>query len=267
MNVWQRVSVGLALVLFAVLYFACPTKPETQQSLEKQRALVAESIDINLRIRQIKEQLPSVRLAEITTLEVGLPQQAEEEQIETLKQLSGAWFQLGHPEIAGFYAEELAGLSASEEAWSIAGTTYTLCLQRSEEARLRSFCSGRAVRAFENAISINPENIAHRINLALVFTEDPPADNPMKGILQLRSLNEQFPDDVRVITQLARLAIQTGQYERAMERLEQVLERAPNDVSAHCLMAEVLETTGGPAEKLEYHTTTCQRLLQQARSE
>lgn len=267
MSKLQVLSIGLALGLFLLLYFGCPTKPATQQGLEKQRALVAESLDINQRIQQMKEQLSAARLAEVTTLEVGLKELAKDEQVEALQQLSSNWFQFGNPEIAGFYAEELAVLDGSEQAWSIAGTTYTLCVQRSEETRLRSFCAGRAVRAFENAISINPENVSNRINLALVYTEDPPADNPMKGILQLRELNDQYPENVNVLTQLAKLAIRTGQYERAAERLEQVLELNPEDTTAHCLLSEIYGTTGSSAEKLEFHTQTCERLLQQPRNE
>jgi cytochrome c-type biogenesis protein CcmH/NrfG len=85
---------------------------------------------------------------------------------------------------------------------------------------VKAFCNQRAVQAFENAISLNPDNASHRLNLALTYTEMPPEDNPMKGILLLRELQEQYPENTQVLNALGRLAIQTGQYARAVERLD-----------------------------------------------
>ena len=122
------------------------------------------------------------------------------------RQLSSQWYQMEKPGIAGYYAEKVAEITRDEEAWSIAGTTYSLCLQREQEEKIKRFCTEHAVQSLEKAVSLNPDNMQHKVNLALIYAENPPKEMPMKGILMLIDLNKQHPDDVLVLTQLGRLA-------------------------------------------------------------
>ena len=234
-----------ATFLFFLLYFGCDTKPEKQQLLEKTRALQAESTDISVLLKNAKSGLSSAQSGQVFLLEQELAQaETDSARVDKLERLSGAWFDLGQPAIAGFYAQEIAELTATEESWSIAGTTYTICLQRSTEEKIRDYCSGRAIRAFENAISLSPDEVAHQVNLALVYTEYPPADNAMRGILMLRELNDAHPDNVLVMNTLARLAIKTGQFDRAIERLERALELEADNQNTICLLAAAYEGAG-----------------------
>lgn len=240
----QLVVVGLSVVLFLTLYLGCETKAKKFKTLEKTRALSAESTDAQVLINEAKPNLSAADLAEITSLEQNLAAALlDSVKVNTSMRLSGKWFELGQAAISGYYAEQIAELEATAESWSIAGTTYTLCLQRSTIEKVRSFCSGRAVRAFENAISIQPNEIKHQINLALCYTESPPKDNPMKGILMLVELNEQFPNNVKILSTLGRLAIQTGQFGRAIERLEAALQIEPDNRTAVCLIAQAYEAS------------------------
>lgn len=239
--------------LFFLLYFGCDTKPEKQQLLEKTRALQAESTDISVLLKNAKEGLSSSQNGRIFLLEQELSQAADDSmRITQLQRLSGAWFELGQPAIAGYYAQEVAESLGTEEGWSIAGTTYTICLQKSTEEKVRDYCSGRAIGAFENAISLNPDDLAHQVNLALVYTEYPPADNPMRGILMLRELNDAHPNNVLVMNTLARLAIKTGQFDRAIQRLEQALELEADNQNTICLLATAYEAVGQAAKAKQF---------------
>ena len=92
--------------------------------------------------------------------------------------------------------------------------------------------------AFQNAASLNPTNIEHTINLALCYTENPPADNPMKGTLLLLNLEKANSGNIPVNIQLARLGIKTGQFDKAIARLEKILAKEPDNKRAVCLLAE-----------------------------
>ena len=234
-----------ALGLILVLYFGFATKPPAQRQVEATRALNAESTDVTLLIREAHEALSAAQNATIAALEQNLEQAAVDSvRVEVLKQLSGQWYEVDQPAISGFYAQEVAQVLNTEEAWSIAGTTYAICLQRTQEERVREFCSNRAVQAFESAISLNPQNVAHKVNLALTYTDHPPADNPMRGVLMLRELQEQYPENPLVLVSLGRLAIRTGQYQRAVQRLQQALAIEPGNRNALCLMAQAYEGLG-----------------------
>ena len=192
LNKIQLLTVGAAILLFAILYFGCDTKPVTQKAIEKERALSVESTNIEALLLEAKATLQANVASNILALEKQMNDATEDSlQIGFMKELSGEWYRAEHPAIAAFYAEQIAEKTATEDTWSIAGTTYTICLQRSEVEKVRSFCTNRAIAAYENAISLNPTNVAHQTNLALVYTENPPQENPMKGILMLVDLNKK----------------------------------------------------------------------------
>lgn len=245
MNKLQWIVLGSAVVLFFILYFGCDTKPAAQKALEKSRALQVESTDLTELLLTAKSSLDASQAAAVATLEEQLEKASSDTaKLEILKQLSGTWYQLGQPAIAGTYAQRVAEALNDEESWSITGTTFAICLQMAQNESIKNYCLGRAVQAFENAISINPDNVAHRVNLALTYADTPPQDEPMKGILMLRELNQQQPNNVLVLNSLARLAIKTGQFDRAKERLEQAITVEPQNVNTICMLAQVYEQLG-----------------------
>jgi tetratricopeptide (TPR) repeat protein len=260
----QWTVLGSAVVLFLILYFGCDTKPAVQKALEKSRALTVESTDLSELLLNAKASLSAVQAADLEQLEQQLDSAATDSgRVETLKQLSGAWYQLGQPAIAGTYAQQVAEQVNDEQSWSITGTTFSICLQMNRENDLvRQYCQGRAVKAFENAISINPANTAHRVNLALTYAEMPPPNEPMKGILMLRELNQQQPENVLVLNSLARLAIKTGQWERAKERLQQAAKLEPENADTVCMLAQVYAQLGDATQAKTFETQ-CGTLSQQ----
>lgn len=260
MNKSQWILISAAVALFAVLYFGFDTKPEKQKGIEKQRAGSFASTDINVLLMDAKLGLSSQSAASVMALESDLEKASPDTaKAALLRQLSSLWFQLEKPGIAGHYAEEVAKLLRDEESWSIAGTTYSICIQREQEEKVRSYCTERAVQSLENAASLNPSNIQHKVNLALVYAENPPKDNPMKGILMLVELNKQFPGSVPVLTQLGRLALKTAQFDKAVQRLGQAVSLEPDNPTANCLLSQAYEGLGNAAKATEYKTK-CDKL-------
>jgi Flp pilus assembly protein TadD len=237
---------GACLLLFGLIYFGFDTKAPEQALVERSRGLLAEEVaDLDLLFERATKELSAPQVARVTELEAELAEQSQDSgRIATYEALSRSYFEFGQYALAGHYASELAKLANTEEAWSIAGTTYGYGVQQSSDQQIRDYCTQGAVNAFESAISLAPEEVSYRVNLALVMTDNPPPDNPMRGILMLRELQEKNPENVLVLTSLARLAIRTNQFERAVERLEQALALAPNDPDAICLAAVAYDAVG-----------------------
>ena len=57
----------------------------------------------------------------------------------------------------------------------------------------------------------------------------------------LLALNEKYPDDVLVLNALARLAVKTGQWDRAKARLEKSASLQEDNASTICLLADVYQ--------------------------
>ncbi len=251
----QWSAIGGAALLIVLIAFMCETRPPNHQTLEKSRALLAEVADSGVLLQAAKAQLDPQSQAQLEQLEAQVVQ-APNDSLRALhmETVAGWWYQLGRADISGIYAERIAELRQDAPSWALAGTTFSICLQQPPQTdeKIRSFCRDHALAAFEKAISLDPQDLNSRVNLALVYVEMPPEDNPMKGIQMLLALNEQYPDEPAVLLQLARLAIRTGQYERAAQRLQRVLALAPDHPKANCLMAQLLEQTDRAAEAAPY---------------
>jgi tetratricopeptide (TPR) repeat protein len=239
-----------AIILLAVLFLGFDTKPSTQEALEKSRSLNTREFDIQSIQSEGKQALEKDELNYIETLESQLQfANADSTRIKLLKEISGHWFQLGNPLLAGYYAKKVAELEQDATSWSIAGTTFTSALSNAEiEEPNKQIAKAQAIESFENAISLEPNVIEHRINLALCYIETPDPDQPMKGIQMLASLATSNPESALPPYHLARLALRTGQLERAEERIEQALKIDPTNAKIACLAIDIYTAANKPNE-------------------
>lgn len=229
-----------AIVLFAVLYFGFDSKPSSQKALEKSRAISTQEYDITTYQAEAKKSLAKDDIEYLDMLEAQAAHAGPDTaRINTLKQLSGYWFKLKNPVMAGLYARQIAEADKTATSWAITGTTFAAGFQMELDASLKLFARNQALDAFEKAISLEPEVIDHRINQALCYIEVPEEGQPMKGIQMLAGLATSYPESAAPPYQLARLAVKTGQYERAQTRIEQALKLEPTDQRIACLAVEI----------------------------
>lgn len=230
-----------AIVLLALLFFGFDTKPSTQKTLEKSRVLNAPSFDIELKKSEAKKDLQADQINNIETLESQIRfAESDSVKISFLKELSGYWFQLRQPLMAGHYAKQIAEMQQDAESWSITGTTFASALSNTEVGEDdKLIARDQAVEAFENAISLEPNVIEHRVNQALCYIETPDSAQPMKGVQMLAALATKYPESALPPYHLARLAMKTGQIERAEERIGQAIALDSTNARIVCLAGEI----------------------------
>ncbi|MBK8490731.1 MAG: hypothetical protein IPL49_07505 [Saprospirales bacterium] len=121
MSKLQIAVLSSALGLFLLLYFTCETKPPAQKALDQSRALTIERTDVSSLLAEAKSRLSTQGTADILTLEGTLEGADSDSTIlaATYKSLSSKWYELGEPAIAGYYAEEVANLEESGQAWGL----------------------------------------------------------------------------------------------------------------------------------------------------
>lgn len=257
---WIAAAITIALVL--VTYWGCPVRPP-DADVELKNAPV-ESTGLESLIRAARDELTPVQIATLANLEerLELTDNSETEpRRPLLEKLAGEWFRAGQPAISGIYARDIAEESGEAADWSIAATTFSLCLQREEtDDKTRQFCARQAEAAYQSAISLDPNDVDARINLAVSYTDYPPQDNPMKGVLMLVDLDKQYPGNVRVNLTLGQLAIKTNQLEKAAQRFRKAAELAPDNPDAICPLAQVYENLNQPQEAAPY-IARCKELL------
>jgi len=68
----------------------------------------------------------------------------------------------------------------------------------------------------------------------------------------LLKLNENNPDNVQVLNQLARLSLRTNQTDKAILRLEKAISLEPENNNSICLLAQAYAQAGNDAKTLEF---------------
>lgn len=77
-------------------------------------------------------------------------------------------------------------------------------------------------------------------------------DNPMRGISMLREVLEEEPDNVEVLMHMGMFSMQSGQYEKAVQRFETVLLIEPDMEAAIFYAAQSQLELGQPGEAKKY---------------
>lgn len=239
----QIIVIASSIILFSVLYFGFDNKPSNRAEVDKTRALKAEgTTGTDKIIEAAKAALSKDELILITELEAGLPIQLTDSlRAETYKALSKEWNNLQKFTVGGIYAKKVAESLKTENAWSIAGTTFGIAMQKEQDSENRQFCIDEAINAFQKALEINPNETQHKINLALTYVE---TAQPMQGIMMLRKLSEEEPKNTGVLMALGQLSIRSNQYDKAIGRYQQVIEIEPNNIRGNYALAQVYQTTG-----------------------
>ncbi len=247
---------GAASVLFLVLWLGFDMKNSKQKATNRSRDIQGEATDFSTLIADAKEHLSGTQSEQLAALEKATA--PSDGRANAYKALSGFWYRTGNLPVAGGYADSVALLENAPEAWSVAGGTYYNGLVSADDNQvLRTYCASKAIKAFESAASLAPDMPEHRVNLALVYAEQPPADNPMQAVLMLRDLEAKYPSEPAVFNALGRLAIKTGQWDRAIQRLEKAYSLDPKNPNTPCLLAKAYEGSGNAAKASEY-SAKCQ---------
>lgn len=245
----QTIIVISALVLTLVLYFGFGKVPKQGVELPvKETSDVKSSVLLEEAKEKAKSGLQKEQNDKLIELEKALSSSnTDSAKAESYKQLASFWYTVGKPEVSAYYAEKVSDITGDKEALQITGTTYRIAIAASTDEAIKTVCSEKAVKAFEKAIELDSSNVNYKMQLAMVYVDRPQQENPMKGILMLRELNTRYPDNVDVLVQLGKLAIQTGQFDKAIERLLKATQVSPQTPSIYCLLAEAYSGKGDKA--------------------
>jgi tetratricopeptide (TPR) repeat protein len=248
----QSILVVAVIALFCFIYFGMSTIPKEQKAAIMSRATNIEATGIQNIVASAKKALSKDQLNIIEALQTEYHDaKSDDDKIERAKSMASKWYEFEVPIVSGYFAEEIAKKKNTKEAWSIAGTTYQIGMKSSNEEKEVLFAKGRAVKAFENAISLSDNNINDKINLALIYVDNPDT-SPMQGIQMLLKLNENNPENVQVMNQLARLALRTNQTKKAVQRLEKALSLEPENNNSICLIAQAYAQAGNESKSKEF---------------
>ena len=141
-------------------------------------------------------------------------------------------------------AADAAGEEAGADTlWLQAGRSFYQQVFPSDSVSLNNYLNAQAVTSYEKALEINPENTDAKIGLAVTYLETS-TENVMKGVLLLRDITDNDPGNITANLLLGRYGIVSGQFDKAVQRLEKVLSVDSTNAEAYLYLAEAYEGMG-----------------------
>jgi tetratricopeptide (TPR) repeat protein len=241
------ISILVAVSAFVLLYFGCNRQSPDQKAKSISRSLTSDADVTNTTaiVQEAKKTLTPQQIVDLDLLSAAFEKASPgANKVSAMKKLAGFWYQVKRPDISGSYALEIAKQTNTAEAWSIAGTTCVQAARLTDKPEDKRKQADLAYSAFDKAAAIEPDNWQHQLNQAVCLAENPLPNEPMKGILSLLDLDKKHPNQAPILLVLGRLGLQTGQFEKAIGRLEKVLALDPKNIEAHCLLAEAYNGAG-----------------------
>ncbi len=174
--------------------------------------------------------------------------------VESLEQLSKKWLAADNPLMAAYEAFKLSNKTGNTNDWlnsgKIALESVNYIQISGNEESLRNYFLDLASKSYDAVLSKDSENTEAMIGIASCMVNG--GGPPMKGIQILLSIVAQDSANIDVLLQLGEFAIQSGQFDKAVERLQGVLEIDPMNAVALVNMGKALNALGKTEEAQSY---------------
>lgn len=252
------IFIAVAVLLVGLLYFFGNIKgnkksiPATNQvntaDHQHEGASIGdvETLDIQKYSNQVIDKLNASTKAQAETL----IQKAEEANTAVAyKDIAEFWEKQKDLTLAANYYKKAAFLENTEKSITFAGNLLLELMVRAEDPSVKKWQALEAIECFEKAQQLNPNNLDTKIALATCYTEG--SGETMKGVTLLREVTAKDSTNISANIILGKMAIQSGQLDKAVRRLELVLSLRPDNTEAMYFLAEAYKGQGNKDKAIE----------------
>lgn len=246
----------IILYQFGVRTPNAPTTNKDKSSTTNATADAPMGIDMQQLTQNLKAKLKPSLKDSITQLETNLAIATnKKDSLTQLKDLRKAWESAKYVEIVAYFEEKIAKLDSTGDRWNTAAKQLALASQISSDSTLRNFLLYKATKAYQHALDFDTANISLKIALATCYMNgyfaSGQANQVMDGVLLLREVTKADSTNVPANLLLGRMAIVSGQFEKAINRLSLVTKEDEQHVEAFYYLGEALLATGKKEKAIE----------------
>lgn len=264
MNIKQIVLVSVAVVALIGFFFFGKTKSAKKNAEAKAPASQEEVFDIQQYLKLAKQNLKSkdtltlIENAE-NAFEVASESTAKQAAAENLAALLSS---AGDPLSSAYYYNEAAKLANTAALWHGSGENFLALAHNISVPTTQSYLFDAAINAFQKAADAEPNNLNHKVKLGAAYVEQ--GTNPMQGVTMLLDVAKQDSTNIEAQFTLGKFSMVSGQFEKAINRLEKVLHSQPQNSEALFLIAEAYRNMGNISKAVEYFEKCKQQIDNEA---
>jgi tetratricopeptide (TPR) repeat protein len=198
------------------------------------------SVDFNAVLTIARNNLPGPKLDSLKLLANQLKESSNKEDV--LHALVKFWNSNNEPAVASEYLMDIADNTGSEKDWSNAGDAFNITFQQTNDTIIRIFAVKQSIECYKNAIAKDSSNLNNQVKLAQCYIDG--SGDVMNGVLLLKGLEKKEPDNLEVNLLLGRLDIESGQLDKAVPRLEKLVENNPTESRAYFYLGMAYKASG-----------------------
>ena len=254
------ISLFVAIALIAALYFLVNTKPPKVVSEQGTTAGPmqggqgmqphAHAASTDSILTAARTQLPAHAVTEISAIETQLSAITDSVKMSPVyTELAKAWQQHKQLPVAAYYLAKAAKLENSEKKLNFAGQFFLDLVHETSSESVRMWEAEQAVSCFQRSLELNPDNDTTKMALAATYIEG--VGETMQGVQMLLGITREKPDNVPANLMLGRLSVQSGQFDKAIQRFETILKQEPKNTEALYFLAESYKGKGNKEKAIE----------------
>jgi len=263
----QYLVAGAGVLLLLALYFFGKTVPTLKKPAAPVQgsepgtpgASALRSIDIRDILASAHSRLNPDQLSYVNRLENSVVRgDVRNQQLLACRQLANFWkdsVQEGFLPFA-YYTGQAAKLENSEKSLTFAAQLFLQSLRGQENAALKSWMAANAKELFEKALELDPGNDSTKIGLGASIMFGSTAGSPqelMQGIQRILEVAHRDSSNMYAQLMLGLGGIQSGQFDKAIERLTTVVRHQPANIEAILMLADVYQQKGEKADAIKWY--------------
>lgn len=206
-------------------------------------------------LNKAKGQIKPDQLVRITTLENSISRGAvKDQQLQVYHQLAHFWKDSAgiFPPFA-WYQGQSARLENSENSLTFAARLFLENLQQEPDPELRRWEALQAKDLFERSLKINPDNDSAKVGLGACYLFGNISAMPMEGIAKIREVVSKDSTNVYAQMMLVQGSLLSGQYDKAITRLETINRIQPDNLEAIVMLADTYERMHYPTNAVKWY--------------
>ena len=252
----QIIIVTGSIALLLSLFFFGRTKPLVKRNIPAEKEAVKTALNFEEILQKAKQTIDKQQLARLLTLENGISRgDLKNQKLDQFTALASYWKDSIHNPIPYlFYQSEKAKLENSEKSLNFAAQSYLNELHSEQDQAMKSWMANQAKEMFDLVLAINPENDSAKVGWGSTFIFGASGtSSPMEGILKIREVAQKDSTNMYAQFMLGYGGMLTGQFDKAIDRLNRVVKNQPANLEAVFLLAEAYERSNQNAEAKKWY--------------
>lgn len=197
-----------------------------------------------------RQQLPGHALTEIDSVDKEIRAIRDSARMApAFSALAAIWREHKQLPVAAYYYAVAGKLENSEKKLNFAAQLFLDLMHESQPAPVQMWEAQQAVACLKRSLELNPQNDTAKLALAAGYIEG--TGETMQGVQLLLGITREKPDNIAANLMLGRLSIQSGQFDKAVQRFETVLKTEPENTEALYFLAEAYKGKGDKEKAIE----------------